>query len=250
MADQRWSAATGIGVVLRFLRNQRARDCRTGPGYARADDENSVSPIEGALLFPLSSTSADALRKTAHRLADWVDAHTQDISAADLGYTLARRRAHRPVRTSVTAGSLPELTVALREIADDEIPYQPAAGRDDHGPVWLFSGQGSQWAAMGAELLANEPVFAATIARIEPLIATESGFSVTEAISATEVVTGIDRVQPTIFAMQVALADTMKAYGVTPGAVIGHSMERPRPPWSQGCSRSKTAFTSSAAARG
>ena len=36
--------------------------------------------------------------------------------------------------------------------------------------------------------------------------------------------TGIDRVQPTIFAMQVALAATMKSYGVVPGAVIGHSL--------------------------
>ena len=36
--------------------------------------------------------------------------------------------------------------------------------------------------------------------------------------------TGIDRVQPTMFAMQVALAATMKSYGVRPGAVIGHSL--------------------------
>ncbi len=36
--------------------------------------------------------------------------------------------------------------------------------------------------------------------------------------------TGIDRVQPTLFAMQVALAATMKSYGVAPGAVIGHSL--------------------------
>jgi polyketide synthase 5 len=194
------------------------------PLIVPTDDEQSTPPTEGPLLFPLSSTSADALRKTAARLADWVDAHAHEISATDLGYTLARRRAHRPVRTAVTASSLPELSAALREIAQDEIPYQPAAGRDDRGPVWLFSGQGSQWAAMGAELLAVEPVFAATIAQVEPLIAQESGFSVTEAISSPETVTGIDRVQPTIFAMQVALAATMKSYGVVPGAVIGHSM--------------------------
>ena len=102
---------------------------------------------------------------------------------------------------------------------------QAAVGQGDRGPVWVFSGQGSQWAAMGADLLASEPVFAATIAALEPVIAAESGFSVTEAMTAPQTVTGIDKVQPTIFAMQVALAATMeKTYGVRPGAVIGHSL--------------------------
>ena len=77
---------------------------------------------------------------------------------------------------------------------------------------------------MGAQLLATEPVFAATVAEVEPLIARESGFSVTEAISAPDTVSGIDRIQPALFTMQVALAATMRSYGVRPGAVIGHSM--------------------------
>jgi polyketide synthase 5 len=175
------------------------------------------------LLFALSSTSADELRQTAARLADWVQAH-EDVALTDLAYTLARRRGHRPVRTAVIAGSPEELTAGLREVAEGDTPYQAAAGQDDRGPVWVFSGHGSQWAGMGADLLANEPMFAAAVAQAEPLIARESGFSVTEAMTAPEVVTGVDRVQPTLFAMQVALAATMKSYGVRPGAVIGHSM--------------------------
>ena len=163
----------------------------------------------GPQVFALSSTSADELRRTAGRLADWVQAH-DDVVLPDLAYTLARRRAHRPVRTAVIASSQPELTEALREVADGDTPYQAAAGQDDRGPVWVFSGQGSQWAAMGAQLLATEPVFAATVAQAEPLITRESGFSVTEAMSAPQIVTGQDRIQPTLFTMQVALAATMK----------------------------------------
>lgn len=186
-----------------------------------AEQPNGQAATE-PLLFPVSSTSPDELRRTAGRLADWVQAH--DVALPDLAYTLVRRRAHRPVRTTVIASSRAELARALREVADSDTPYQAAVGQDDRGAVWVFSGQGSQWAGMGAQLLADEPVFAATVAQAEPLIARESGFSVTEAISAPQVVTGQERIQPTLFTMQVALAATLKAYGVRPGAVIGHSL--------------------------
>ncbi|MGO9151586.1 sulfolipid-1 biosynthesis phthioceranic/hydroxyphthioceranic acid synthase [Mycobacterium sp.] len=188
------------------------------------NDAQTAPAIDSPLIFPLSSTSADGLRQTAARIADWVDARASDLVASDLAYTLTRRRGHRPVRTAVIAGSAEGLADSLREVANGEFPYPAAVGQDDRGPVWVFSGQGSQWAAMGADLLATEPVFAATVAEAEPLIAAESGFSVTEVISAPDTVTGIDRVQPALFTMQVALAATMTSYGVRPGAVIGHSM--------------------------
>ncbi len=195
----------------------------------RTLEQNDVEPIAGPKLFPLSATSVEELRRTAGRLADWVQAHPADkdeaaTQLADLAYTLARRRAHRSVRTVVLAGDHDELVAGLREVADGDAPYEPVVAKGEHGPVWVFSGQGSQWAAMGAGLLAAEPAFAAKVAEIEPLIFAELGFSVTEAMSSQEKVTGIDRVQPTVFAVQVALAATMTSYGVVPGAVIGHSM--------------------------
>ena len=180
---------------------------------------------QGPLVYALSSSSADGLRASARRLAEWIETRSDSVTPADLGYTLARRRAHRPVRTLVVADGLDELGGQLREVASGDGLYQAAVARDDRGPVWVFSGQGSQWAAMGADLLTTEPVFAATVAELEPLILAESGFSVTGAMTASQIVTGIDKVQPTIFAIQVALAATMEqAYGVRPGAVVGHSM--------------------------
>ena len=194
------------------------------PELVAEGDAPAISGADGALLFPLSATSADSLRQTARRVADWVDTQAPGLTAPDLAYTLTRRRGHRPVRTAIIADSLEQAAERLREVADGDFPYESAVGLDDRGPVWLFSGQGSQWAAMGAALLASEPVFTATVAEVEPLIAAESGFSVTEAISAPDTVSGIDRIQPALFTMQVALAATMRSYGVRPGAVIGHSM--------------------------
>jgi acyl transferase domain-containing protein/acyl carrier protein len=189
-----------------------------------AHEHDAAAASAGPLMYALSATSTEALRQTSRRLAEWVSGRADQMVASDLAYTLARRRAHRPVRAAVIAESLVELTHRLQDIAEGDTPYPAAVGQDDRGPVWLFSGQGSQWAAMGAELLANEPVFAATVAEAEQLISRESGFSVTEAMSIPDTVIGIDRIQPVLFAMQVGLANVMRSYGVSPGAVIGHSM--------------------------
>ncbi|MDQ0585331.1 sulfolipid-1 biosynthesis phthioceranic/hydroxyphthioceranic acid synthase [Streptomyces rishiriensis] len=177
------------------------------------------------LLFPLSATSTEELAPTATRIADWLSAH-DEVEPSDLGYTLARCRDHRDVRTAVIAADREELIAGLRGIGDQLAvrPPAPATGDDSRGPVWLFSGQGSQWAGMGASLLATEPEFAALVAEVEPLVQRESGFSVTAAMTSPETVTGIDRVQPTLFAMQVGLAAAWRAAGVRPGAVIGHSL--------------------------
>ncbi|OJZ75779.1 polyketide synthase [Mycobacterium paraffinicum] len=193
------------------------------PEPAAAGTVSVESPRTDPLMFPLSSSTPDELRRSAGRLADWLAANA-DVRLPDLAYTLARRRVHRPVRGAVIAGNHPELIAALREMAAGEGPYPAATGHDDRGPVWVFSGQGSQWTQMGAELLTTEPVFAATVAEAEPLIAHEAGFSVTEAMTAAQTVTGIDRIQPTLFTMQVALAATLRSYGARPGAVIGHSL--------------------------
>lgn len=87
-------------------------------------------PAGDQLLFALSSTSADELRNTASRLADWVEGAGDDLVLNDLAYTLARRRGHRPVRTGVIAGSRDSLVEQLRDIEVGDDPFPAAVGQD------------------------------------------------------------------------------------------------------------------------
>ena len=82
------------------------------------------------------------------------------------------------------ASTPPELTEALREVADGDTPYQAAVGQRRPGTGLGVFRAGFAVGGDGRQLLATEPVFAATVAQVEPLIARESGFSVTEAMTA------------------------------------------------------------------
>ncbi len=92
------------------------------------------------------------------------------------------------------------------------------------GTVFLYSGQGSQWAGMGRRLLADEPAFAAAVDELEPDFVAQAGFSLRDVLTSGETVVGIDRIQPVLVGVQLALTKLWQSYGVQPDAVIGHSM--------------------------
>ncbi len=175
------------------------------------------------LLFPISATATAELHAVAARLADEVDEQARPLPA--LAAELSARE-HLPVRAVVVAEDHGQLAARLRSVAEDQPGTGAAVGAvgPSTAPVWVFSGHGSQWAGMGAALLASEPVFADQIDLLEPLVAAEAGFSLREVLSGPAAVTDVAQVQPTLFAMQVALAATWRAYGPEPAAVIGHSM--------------------------
>ena len=77
---------------------------------------------------------------------------------------------------------------------------------------------------MGRQLLADEPAFAAAVAELEPDFVAQVGFSLRDVLLAGEPVVGIERIQPVLVGMQLALTALWRSYGVEPDAVIGHSM--------------------------
>jgi acyl transferase domain-containing protein len=89
--------------------------------------------------------------------------------------------------------------------------------------VFVFPGQGGQWAGMGRELAASSPVFAARLAECRAALAPFTDWDLHEVLAADTLPDRADVVQPALWAVMVALAATWQAAGVTPDAVVGHS---------------------------
>ncbi|WP_345600076.1 SDR family NAD(P)-dependent oxidoreductase, partial [Thermocatellispora tengchongensis] len=92
--------------------------------------------------------------------------------------------------------------------------------------VFVFPGQGSQWAGMGRELAEASPVFAARLAECGRALAPYVDWSLDDVLHGREGAPGLDRVdvvQPALWAVMVSLASVWQAAGVEPDAVVGHS---------------------------
>ncbi|WP_367038541.1 type I polyketide synthase [Streptomyces sp. Je 1-332] len=220
-------SGTNVHVVLEqppALPGAR-RAARPKPAGDRGPDRHGEAPC----VFPLSAGTPAALRSAADRLAKWLRGEGSQAPLGDVAHTLATRRSPSRERAAVVAADRPELVARLAELAAGATPaIGVATGRAvpdaGHGVVWVFSGHGSQWAGMCRQLLDRDPEFTRVIDELEPLVAEESGFSLRETLGRPEVVTGFDRVQPVIFAIQLGLAAMWRSHGVEPAAVIGHSM--------------------------
>ncbi|MDX3853653.1 type I polyketide synthase [Streptomyces sp. AK02-01A] len=178
------------------------------------------------LLVPAGSPAV--LPASARRLADWLEGEGADVPLRDVAHTLALRRSAGRGRLGVVARTRSDTVDALRAFAAGRAHPAVVSGASSvtvsRQPVWVFSGQGSQWPGMGRGLLEREPAFAAALAEADTLISAEAGFSVLEVVRTGEPVTGCAKVQPVLFALQIALAATWRAHGVEPAGVIGHSM--------------------------
>ncbi|TDD20134.1 acyltransferase domain-containing protein, partial [Actinomadura sp. KC06] len=180
-------------------------------------------------LFLLSGNSPRSLASAAARLADWHEGEGASVRLGDVAHTLALRRGHAEQRLGIVARDRAELVRRARAFAADGESDGVVSGTlvlppGHPGPVFVFTGQGSQRPGMCQGLLAHEPVFAAAIEELEPLIQRESGFSLREMILEPDGLVGVDRIQPTLFGVQVALAALWRSWGVEPAAVIGQSL--------------------------
>ena len=194
---------------------------------APAMDSIASQPDPVVSTLVVSGKTAERVTSWASALAEWMDGAGADVELADVAHTLNHHRSRHALFGTVCARDRGQAIAGLRALAEGKPAdgvVAPRAASPGPGTVFVYSGQGSQWAGMGRQLLADEPAFAAAVAELEPAFVAEAGFSLQQVLAEGRSVTGIERIQPVLVGVQLALTSLWRSYGVEPDAVIGHSM--------------------------
>ncbi|MFD3924380.1 SDR family NAD(P)-dependent oxidoreductase, partial [Streptomyces sp. NPDC058595] len=196
------------------------------PAPVAAPDE-ADAPDPAAVPWPLSARDPRALRRQAGQLHDWLTEHP-DTSPSDIAHTLDTGRATLTHRAVLVGAGRDDFLTGLRALADGETAPGTVLGTaaDDRRTVFVFPGQGSQWAGMGARLMDESPAFREHLTHCAEALRPYLEFSPLAVLRGDPDAPALERadvVQPVLFAVLVSLARTWESSGVRPDAVVGHS---------------------------
>ena len=180
--------------------------------------------------LPLSARSEHALVDLAK---SWLErfGETPDVRLSDLAYSASCRRGHHDHRLAVIGSSWEELRGQLHAFAGEGVGEWSASGKRSDGsgqrPVFVYTGMGPQWWAMGQELYQHEAVYRAAVEECDATFRNIAGWSILEEMLKTEQnsrIADTTVAQPANFLIQVGLTAMWRSHGVEPGAIIGHSV--------------------------
>ncbi|NGO06819.1 acyltransferase domain-containing protein [Streptomyces sp. HC44] len=179
-------------------------------------------------LLLLDGPTRERVRSYAGELAAWLTtSDSRRVRDTDLARTLAGRLGRGRHRAALVTRDRAETVTALTRLAAGDPSPHLVTGEGtpgDSGPVWVFSGYGSQWPGMGSQLLDTEGAFTAAVDRLEPLLRDHAGVSLRAGLQPDAALSSPATVMPILYGIQVALAELWRSYGLEPAAVIGHSL--------------------------
>ncbi len=189
------------------------------------EPEAEAEPTD-LLVWPLSARSTAALQANAGQLRAYAE-QASDVDLTAAGPALGRRPAFAR-RAVAVAADRTELAAALAAVAAGEPVDAARTGTAATQPkaVFVFPGQGAQWAGMAVGLLESSPVFAGELAACDEALAAFVDWRVEDVLRLAPGAPSLERVdvvQPVLFAVMVSLAALWRSYGVEPAAVVGHS---------------------------
>ncbi|MBY8862079.1 SDR family NAD(P)-dependent oxidoreductase [Nocardia sp. CA2R105] len=217
--------------------------------------ERAPEPVHGdeardtVRVFPVSARSEESLRRLARGYGDLLrspsgvaepaspTADSPTVDAASGGgvvdvprvkAAVVRRRAHHHLRRGFVYRDAEDLVAQLDSFASGEGKIGDRVLVEGlRSPVFVFSGMGPQWWAMGRTLLVESGRFRDTAQAIDAEFRKIAGWSILDEMLADEDDSRIARTdiaQPANFLIQVALVDHLAQWGVHPAAVVGHSV--------------------------
>jgi acyl transferase domain-containing protein/acyl carrier protein len=189
------------------------------------------TPVRRSCLLAVSARDDNAFVELASRFADALEGRS-DNELADVCYTANAGRAHFTHRGTVIGRTIGELRAGLNALARAEDAMGVRTGRitrrDPPRIAFLFTGQGAQYAGMSQGLYDVAPVFRTALERCAELLAPHLERPLLEVLfPARGQPTPIDETaytQPALFAVEYALTELWRSWGVTPNIVMGHSV--------------------------
>ena len=190
-------------------------------------DRREVSGVDhdGPVAWPVSGRGAAAMRAQAEQLMSYVDEEPEG-SLADIGFSLATTRSAFDRRAVLIGSRSPQFVRGLAALVDEEEARGVVSGVATAGgrTAFLFAGQGSQRVKMGARLTEQYPAFAAAYDEVCTELDRHLDRPIRSIIEDGEGLDETRYTQPALFALEVALFRLVRAWGVKPDVLAGHSI--------------------------
>ncbi|KHN94311.1 polyketide synthase [Metarhizium album ARSEF 1941] len=177
-------------------------------------------------LVPLTSHSPKAGELSEENLKAYLNSG-EDVTIADLAYSLSTRRTLHQQRSFVVANDKAGLVDQL----SSPRPAAPWTLAKNAVPKlgFIFTGQGAQWFAMGRQLIEECPHFRQTLQRCDTVLKSlpdAPEWSIVAELNKSKETTLLGETlysQTICTALQLAIIDLIECWGIKPSAVVGHS---------------------------
>ncbi|MEM8604375.1 MAG: beta-ketoacyl synthase N-terminal-like domain-containing protein, partial [Cyanobacteria bacterium P01_H01_bin.121] len=182
-------------------------------------------------VLQLSAQSPEALAELATRYHQHLSQHPeQDL--ADVCFTATTGRLVFEQRLCAIAETKAELVARLAAFSSGQESFGLVTGTvtqyESPQVAFLFTGQGSQYIGMGRQLYATQPIFREALDRCAEILATQLNRPLLNILypeaSQESPINQTAYTQPALFAIEYALYQLWRSWGIEPSVVMGHSI--------------------------
>ncbi|GET38793.1 type I polyketide synthase [Microseira wollei] len=192
------------------------------------NQESNERPLH---ILTLAAKTQKALEELAQNYVVYLKSHP-DVSLADICFTGNAGRKHFNHRFAVTAFSLEQLCDRLSNLGQESADVAIGSANNSQSKdaiAFLFTGQGSQYVNMGRQLYQTQPIFRETLNRCDEILRPYLEVSLLEILypNSDRSHPKLDETaytQPALFALEYALFQLWKSWGIEPNFVTGHSV--------------------------